>query len=126
MMMKNKLLGFFSGRNGFDELGRVLLWASLIGMLLGLLFGVSALVFLALIVLCYGCIRAFSRKADKYQAQNQQFIAWKRRCAQRFRERKTHKYFRCPKCRQYLRVPRGKGKISITCRSCGEKFIKKT
>ena len=29
-------------------------------------------------------------------------------------------------CRQKIRVPRGKGKIEITCPSCRSKFIKRT
>ena len=39
---------------------------------------------------------------------------------------KTHKIYRCPHCRQKIRVPRGKGKIEITCPSCRSKFIKRT
>jgi len=43
----------------------------------------------------------------------------------RIRDR-SHRYYSCPRCRQPVRVPRGKGKISITCPKCSEKFIKKT
>ena len=39
---------------------------------------------------------------------------------------REHRYFDCPKCRQLVRVPRGKGKIAITCPRCREKFVKKT
>ena len=39
---------------------------------------------------------------------------------------RQHRYFDCPKCHQMVRVPRGKGKISITCPRCREKFVKKT
>lgn len=39
---------------------------------------------------------------------------------------REHKYFRCPNCGQMLRVPKGKGKISISCRNCGTTFQKKT
>jgi LSD1 subclass zinc finger protein len=45
---------------------------------------------------------------------------------QRVRQRKTHRFYRCPSCRQPLRVPRGKGKLSIKCPKCGTGFIKKT
>lgn len=38
----------------------------------------------------------------------------------------THRVFKCPSCKQALRVPRGKGKILITCQNCGHKFQKKT
>ena len=39
---------------------------------------------------------------------------------------REHRYYACPKCRQPVRVPRGKGKIAITCPKCKERFIKKT
>jgi len=42
------------------------------------------------------------------------------------RDSKTHKYFSCPKCKQKLRLPRGKGKISISCPKCQTQFIRKT
>ena len=32
---------------------------------------------------------------------------------------KEHKYFTCPNCKTVCRVPRGKGKIVITCPKCG-------
>ncbi len=38
----------------------------------------------------------------------------------------TNKVYKCPKCKKPLRVPRGKGKILITCQNCGHKFQKKT
>jgi ribosomal protein L37AE/L43A len=39
---------------------------------------------------------------------------------------KTHKYYRCTHCRQLIRVPRGKGKICISCPKCRTEFIKRT
>ena len=39
---------------------------------------------------------------------------------------KTHEMFYCPKCKAACFVPRGKGKVRITCPKCGEKFIGKT
>ena len=38
------------------------------------------------------------------------------------RRDKEHRYFKCPNCGQYLRVPRGKGKITVNCRNCGASF----
>ena len=46
--------------------------------------------------------------------------------ATRRRQKETHKFFKCPKCRQTVRVPKGKGKVRITCPKCGEVFIKET
>lgn len=45
---------------------------------------------------------------------------------QHAQERKHFKFFKCPACHQKIRVPKGKGRIEITCPRCGEKFVKKT
>ncbi len=128
--MKYKIRAFFSGRNGFDSLGKTILWGSLAAVLLSMFIGVSwlrtVLYWAGLAAMIYSYVRAFSRNLDRCQAQNQAFLAWKRQGKLRFQQRKTHKFYRCPKCRQWLRVPRGKGKIQICCSSCGERFIKKT
>lgn len=124
--MKYKLRAFFSGRNGIDDLGKVLLWVSLIVMLLSTLFGITFLYGVALALLCYVYIRAFSRNVEKCRAQNEAYLSWRNLRKLRFRQRKTHKFYRCPQCRQQLRVPKGKGRICIKCRSCGAHFERKT
>lgn len=128
--MKYKLQAFFSGRNGMDDLGKVILWPEIILMLVSSFVPNdivrSVLYYLSVAALIYGYWRVFSRKLDKRQAENAKYVSWRNNLKLRFRQRKTHKFYCCPKCRQQLRVPRGKGKISITCRNCGEKFIKRT
>ena len=125
-IMKYKLLSFFSGRNGIDDLGKMLLWAALIVLVLSSLLGIAFLYLAALVLLCYAYIRAFSRNLEKCRRQNEAYLSWRNFQRLRFRQRKTHKFYRCPKCKQHLRVPKGKGKICITCRNCGEHFEKKT
>ncbi len=124
--MKYKLGAFFSGRNGIDELGRTLLWGALIVMILGTLLGITVLYSGAFVLLCYVYIRAFSRNLEKCRRQNETYLSWRNFQKLRFQQRKTHKFYRCPKCKQRLRVPKGKGRITITCRNCGECFEKKT
>lgn len=124
--MKYKFRAFFNGRNGIDDLGKMLLWTSLIIMVLSSLLGITFLYSAALVLLCYVYIRAFSRNLEKCQRQNEKYLSWRNFRKLRFQQRKTHRFYRCPKCKQQLRVPKGKGKICITCRNCGERFEKKT
>ena len=77
--------------------------------------------------------RFLSRNIAKRRAENDRFLMFwgpfkqkVRRSIQKFRDRKNYKFFHCPACRNVLRVPRGKGKIQITCPKCGERFIRKT
>lgn len=128
--MKYKIAAFFAGRNGLDPLAKTILWSSLIVMLLSSFIGIdwlhALLYWLSLAGVIYAYFRVFSKNLSKRQAENGAYVSWRNRYKQRWAQRKTHKFYRCPKCRTTLRVSRGKGKISITCRSCGEKFVRKT
>lgn len=128
--MKYKIAAFFANRNGMDDLSKVMIWGSLIILLTSQFIPVawlsSAIYTLSLVVIIYAYVRVFSKKLDKRQAENNAYLSWLCQLKQCWQQRKTHKFYRCPKCKTVLRVPKGKGKINITCRSCGEKFIKKT
>ncbi|MCD7981014.1 MAG: zinc-ribbon domain-containing protein [Clostridiales bacterium] len=41
-------------------------------------------------------------------------------------QRKIYKFYMCPHCSQKVRVPKGKGRIEITCPKCRTTFIKTT
>ena len=76
--------------------------------------------------------RALSRNLPARQRENARFLKWSDPAVRWLRLRRTisrdkeHRYFKCPHCAQHLRVPRGKGKITVTCRSCGTSFSKKS
>ena len=82
-----------------------------------------------LILLVY--IRLFSRNISKRYAENQKYLALENRLRRFFgqkrylmQQRKEYHIYKCPGCKQKIRIPRGKGKISIRCPKCGEEFIK--
>lgn len=120
--IKTALRGFMVGRNGVDTLAWVFCLAGLLLSILGNFEGLELLGLLSNVLLILALFRIFSRNIPKRQAENQkltQFLA-------RIKSRKTHCYFRCPSCKTQVRVPKGKGKIKITCPSCRETFVKKT
>ena len=86
----------------------------------------------AAVVLVYLLIRLFSKNQQKRQVENARFIALFRSIFRWFRGRKvlqTDKefyYFKCPTCGQSMRLPRGLGKVEITCRSCASRFETKS
>ena len=116
---------FMTGRYGTDKLNT---WILGIGLLLCVIsmFIHFWIVNLALTAASYALMawaifRTFSRNTYKRYRENRRFLMMLDRIKDR-----EHRYFDCPKCRQMVRVPRGKGKISITCPRCREKFVKKT
>ena len=131
--MKEKFRQFMIGRYGTDGLYQFLSMASIVLLLLSLLtrFSLFTWLGLALLILCY--YRSLSRNISKRTEENYQYYTLKDRIDRRFHSlkdqwanRKIYHYSRCPKCRQKLRVPRGRGRIQISCPRCGTQFIKKS
>ncbi|MBQ8833564.1 MAG: hypothetical protein IJ001_01380 [Oscillospiraceae bacterium] len=114
-----------SGRYGTDRLNMYILGAGLIASLLSVMIAVQPfnLIFWALsyVLMIWAIFRTLSRNTYKRYQENRKFL----QVIDRLKDRQ-HRYFDCPKCRQMVRVPRGKGKIAITCPRCKEKFVKKT
>jgi len=116
---------FMTGRYGTDRLNMAILLAGVAVSLVGT-FIRRPLVNLILTAVAYGLMiwaisRSFSRNTYKRYQENRKFLQFFDRLKDR-----DHRYFDCPKCRQMVRVPRGKGKIAITCPRCREKFIRKS
>lgn len=116
---------FMQGRYGGDKLNIALVWVSFGAYIVSLFIPVDGIKLL-LILVYYGLLgwaifRMLSRNTYKRYQENRKYL----RLIDRIKDRE-HKYFDCPRCRQPVRVPRGKGKISITCPKCREKFVKKT
>ncbi len=116
---------FMAGRYGSDKLNMTLLAGGCILCVIALFVRytpVNLLLTLASYVLLFWSIfRCLSRQTYKRYQENRRYLM----LLQKLRDRE-HRYYDCPRCRQQVRVPRGKGKISITCPKCRERFIKKT
>lgn len=116
---------FMRGRYGTDKLNTAILVSGLIACVLCMLIRLPLLNWILTVVsyvlMGWAIFRSLSRNTYKRYEENRKYL----RFLERIRDRE-HKYFDCPRCRQSVRVPRGKGKISITCPKCREKFIRKT
>ena len=131
-----KLQQFMTGRRGADPLCMATMILGLILTLLGQI--VNGVVGVILILLGYALyfytfFRMFSRNWQAREKENQWFLsgwrpvcAWFRMRRTIWRDRKVYKYFRCPRCHDWQRAPRGKGKIQVRCRGCSQEFFQKT
>ena len=139
-MFRQKLQQFMVGRYGVDQLGIFLTVTALICSLLASLLGLGILSVLATVLLVYSIFRMYSRNITARYQENQKFMPYWRKISRFFlkikhwfqqlqpkwRDRKTHRYFTCPTCQQTLRVPKGKGKIKISCPKSKTELIRKT
>ena len=122
--VKAGLQRFMMGRYGTDKLNSLLLWIAVALTLLSIFLPTGwHLISVSLSYMLMGIVifRCLSRNTYRRHRENRRYL----NLLERLKDRE-HKYFTCPRCKQSVRVPKGKGKIAITCPKCREKFIQKT
>ncbi|MDO4501194.1 MAG: hypothetical protein Q4B60_07980 [Erysipelotrichaceae bacterium] len=126
--IRNSLYRFMYGRYGVDSLNKAIMIAVFVLLFIGMFTkGTVRLILSPLIwfLIFYQYFRMFSKNISKRYAENAWFESKTKYYKTRFSQMKEYKFFDCPKCHTHLRVPRGVGKITITCKKCGEKFDRK-
>lgn len=126
--LRNSLYKFMYGRNGYDQLSQFLIMIAIIVMLPCMFIRSiyrNIFLFLFWVITIYAYFRIFSKNINKRQNENQKFISKINYLKTKKSQRKTYRFYTCPKCKTHLRVPKGVGKITITCKKCGYEFDKK-
>ena len=131
--MRQRFQRFMSGRYGADQLSRVLMFIALAFLILSFFPIFRFFYLIAIVIMVYTYFRMFSRNVQKRYAENQKFLNWKYKLVvkkdqrrKRWEQRKIYRFFNCPNCKQTVRVPKGKGKICITCPKCRTEFVRKS
>lgn len=131
--MKEKFYRFMQGRYGQDEFSKFLVFAALACVLVNLLVQRHVLYWIAWLLLIYAYFRIFSRNHQARYAENQRFLNatakfryWFDQQKKLAGERKYHHIYTCPKCKQKIRIPKGKGKIMVRCPKCHHEFQKRS
>lgn len=136
--MREKFIRFMQGRYGVDQLSKFTMGVALTCIVLAMFFsnagGFGALLdTVGLAALIYTYFRMLSKNISKRYAENQKYLSktsgLRRRLNKEMdlmRQRKMYHIYTCPGCKQKIRIPRGKGKIEISCPKCRTKFVKKS
>lgn len=131
--MREKLQRWMWGRYGYDDLNRFLMISAVVCMVLSLFPRGGVFYLLAGAAMVYAYFRMFSRNISKRSAENQWFLSKTAKLRALFGKKKRepdqakqYHIYKCPNCRQKIRVPRGKGRVAVTCRKCGREFVKKS
>ena len=121
------------GRYGADQMGQMLSAVSMVFLIISLFSRNQAWFLLAVIGIVYNYFRMFSKNISKRYAENQKYLKMtagiRRKLASlksQLAQRKIYHIYRCPGCKQKIRVPRGRGKIEIRCPKCNTRFVKKS
>jgi len=126
--LRSGLYKFMYGRNGVDLFSQFLLRFSFVFLLPSLILkGIAKNVFYSifLVIIIYTYFRILSKNIYKRQRENTWFVSKSNYLKQRITQRKQYRFYDCPKCHTHLRVPKGAGSITITCKKCGYQFDKK-
>lgn len=131
--MREKLIRFMQGRYGTDQFNRFLSVACMVLLVLSMLTKGGVLYYIAIALLVLQMYRTFSRNIPRRYAENQKYLAvsskaryfWAKK-KNELKQLKTHHIYRCPGCKQKIRVPRGRGRIEIRCPKCYQTFIRKS
>jgi DNA-directed RNA polymerase subunit RPC12/RpoP len=133
MQFLQKIFFYMNGRYGMDEFSKALMIAGIIfGALANFIGGrITASVGLALIA--FGALRPLSKEIENRQKEYRWYIHVKQTIQTKYHrlknkqvQRKRFKIYKCPECKQKVRVPRGRKKIRITCPTCKHQFVKKS
>ena len=131
--MLEKLRQFMYGRYGTDQLSLALIGGGFAFYVLYVFTRSRFLYLISLVLYGIAIFRILSKNHTKRRIENQKFMnlwyklknKWVGLRAD-FEERKTYKHFKCPRCGQKIRIPRGRGKIEICCPKCSNRSIKKS
>lgn len=131
--LKEKFMRFMQGRNGVDQLSQFLNIVVLVLIVLTLFIKWEPLYWLSIALLVYMYFRIFSKNIPKRSVENQKFCNLrydlaikKNNLKKQWEQRKIYRFFRCPMCKQKVRVPKGRGKICITCPKCRQEFVRRS
>ena len=130
--IKQSFRNLMAGRHGVDQLSVTLVWVGLALYLITAVAGLEVLSLLPMAIYGYTIFRMFSRNEEKRAEENRRYVTAKnkvqtniRQARTRFKNRKEYKYFRCPNCKAWLRVPRKAGVVTVTCGRCHNSFTQK-
>ncbi len=131
--LRYRLTDFMAGRYGADALTIPLVILSCVFTLVSSIFKVGILRLIGTALLVYALFRICSRNFDKRRKELYAYSNLSQKIQKKFnlyrkihRERQIKKYFKCPKCKTLLSVPKGKGRLKIRCVKCHHEFIKKS
>ena len=131
--LNTKMQQFMVGRYGADELGRFISVSTLVCLLVSLFTKWGILYWIGLFLIFYTYFRMFSKNVSKRYQENQKFLTLRYKAVAKwsimkkhFLERKIYRFYKCPQCKQKVRVPKGRGKICITCPKCKQELHKRS
>ena len=127
--LRTKFIRFMYGRYGVDQLYYALFAVWGVTAIINCFVNSVILSILGTALAVWMIWRSLSRNIQKRRAENERFLvlwkpvkSWLILQRDRIRDRKTARYRRCSHCRAIVKLPVKKGKHTVVCPRCRERF----
>ena len=127
--IKEMLIRFMSGRYGTDNLNWLIFGLYVLMFIIYMITKLAVFYYIGLALIIWYCFRTLSRNIYGRQLENQKYLnatkgirIFCRRQKNKWRDRKTHIYKRCPNCKTFLRLPKKTGTHVAVCPKCKKEF----
>ena len=124
-----KLMRFMYGRNGYDRICRAAMVLCIVLAVVNIFINSWIIMVIEAAVLAYAIFRVLSKNIYRRRAEDAKYAKFENAIARPFklmrnkwRDRKTHIYRKCPSCKKVLRLPKRKGKHTVNCPCCHNRF----
>lgn len=124
--LKEKWKRFVNGCYGVDELGKAIFIICAVVYFLGAILHMEIIATLGFMGLIIELFRMVSKQSWERSEENRKYLEFIRLWKLKYENRKDFRIYRCKRCGRFIRVPKGKGKIQVTCTKCGDKTIRRT
>ena len=124
--IRDKINVFLKSRYGMDDFGKCIILIAMIIHVLGIMIHSSILVGIAVAIAFFELYRMMSKEVWIRSEENIKYKRYIRLWKVRYQERKISRIFMCKSCGRMIRVPKGKGRLQVTCKACGNKSIHRT
>ena len=130
--MRERIQRFMQGRYGNDQLNQFIMLIIMLCLVFSFFAG-RIFYWMSLLLMFLLYFRIFSRNVTKRSGENMVYLQKTEKFRSAFfkqknllLQRKTHHIYKCPSCRQKIRIPRGRGKVMVRCPKCNTEFVKRS
>ena len=129
MKFGDRYIKFMKDRYGVDELYKFLLLICFVLIVINTFISNNIIRLFEVLLIVIIFYRYMSKNIKLRKKENDRYLEIKDKIIKlfdynkkKYKDRNTHMYKKCPKCKQKIRLPLKKGKHTVKCPNCGNRF----
>ena len=129
MKFGDRYIKFMKDGYGIDELYKFLLLVCFVLIVINTFISNNIIRLFEVLLIVIIFYRYMSKNIKLRKKENDKYLEIKDKIIKlfdynkkKYKDRNTHMYKKCPKCKQKIRLPLKKGKHTVKCPNCGNRF----